>query len=157
MNKTVAIEDMIPLMKEQFDQGGQITFTPKGISMLPMLRHNKDTVTLKSPVFPLKKYDIPFYIRNNGSYVLHRIVKVRPDGYVLRGDNQFFNEDGIQENQIIAVMESFTRKGKKYQCTDKMYRLYCVVWTGTVHLRKALRLLRRFGGKIKRKLLRIIK
>lgn len=62
----MSIEDIVPLIKEQLNYNGTVRFTPKGNSMLPTLRNNKDSVTLKSPLFPLKKYDIAFYVRDNG-------------------------------------------------------------------------------------------
>ena len=55
----------MPLIEEQINHSGFVTFTPRGNSMLPLLRNNKDTITLKKPDFPLKKYDIAFYKRDS--------------------------------------------------------------------------------------------
>lgn len=155
MNKTVSMDDIAPIICEQMQNNGEVIFTPKGNSMLPMLRNNKDTVTLCKAEFPLKKYDLPLYIRNNGRYVLHRVVAVKKDGYVMRGDNQFFNESGIKDEQIIGIVCRFTRKNKSYDCNSKKYMLYCRIWTYTVKIRKYLRILRIAAGKIKQKILRI--
>ena len=54
MSKKVSIEDVMPLIEEQINHSGFVTFTPRGNSMLPLLRNNKDTITLKKPDFPLK-------------------------------------------------------------------------------------------------------
>lgn len=142
----------MPIMKETLDNDGKVTFTPRGISMLPMLRSNMDTVTLEKPVFPLKKYDLPLYIRDNGNYVLHRVVKVKKNGYVMRGDNQLINESGIKESQIIGIVTDFTRKGKQYSVNNLGYRIYCVLWTN-VFFKKSYLKVRRTLGKIKRRLL----
>lgn len=157
MNKIISMEDMIPLMEDTFQNNGEVTFTPKGISMLPLLRHNKDTVTLGRPEFPLKKYQIAFFLRDNGGYVLHRIVKVDKDSYVMRGDNQFVDEPGIRKEQIIGVVHSFTRKGKKYNGNEILYLLYCLIWVNTVMIRKWVRRTRRAAGRIKRRILRIFR
>lgn len=157
MNRIVSMEDIIPLIKEQIENDGEVTFTPKGNSMLPMLRNNKDTVTLRKPEFPLKKYDLPLYVRDNGRYVLHRVVDVEKNGYVMRGDNQFIDEHGIENSQIIGVVDSFTRKGKKYIVTSKKHVFYCRLWVNTVAVRKYIRMMRRIAGKIKRKVLRIFR
>ena len=149
LNKVVDIEDVIPLIEEQLSHNGQVTFTPRGNSMLPMLRNNKDTVTLKSPILPLKKYDIAFYKRDSGQYVLHRVVKVNTNGYAMRGDNQLINEEGIEDRQIIAVLKSFTRKGKKYNLKDKGYVLYTKIWINTVVIRKGYRIIVKLFRKIK--------
>lgn len=157
MNKIVSMEDLIPLMKEQIKNNGEVTFTPKGNSMLPLLRNNKDTVTLCKAEFPLKKYDVPLYVRENGKYVLHRVVAIENDSYVMRGDNQFINEPGIREEQIIGIIHSFTRKNKRYDCNSIAYRLYCKIWVNTVGMRKCLKIMRRLAGRIKRKVLRIFR
>lgn len=111
MNKVVSIEDIVPLIKEQLNHNGTVRFTPKGNSMLPTLRNNKDSVTLKSPLFPLKKYDIAFYVRDNGQYVLHRIVDIPKDGtYTMRGDNQFVNEKVSLRNRLLELWNTFQEK-----------------------------------------------
>lgn len=158
MNKVVSIDEIVPLMKEQINRDGCVKFTPKGNSMLPTLRNNLDSVTLMKPRFPLKKYDIVFYLRDNGQYVLHRIVKAEPDGtYIMRGDNQFCNEAGLRAEQIIGVVKKFTRKGREYTGDEWFYKLYCIIWCRAVNLRRVLRRMRIIAGKIKRKLLGIFK
>ena len=67
MNKLVSIEEIVPIMKEQMAEGGKVSFTPKGNSMLPLFRSDRDVVTLSPPRFPLKKYSIVFYQRKTDS------------------------------------------------------------------------------------------
>ena len=45
MNKLVSIDEIAPIMKEQMEHGGKVVFTPKGNSMRPLFRSNKDMVT----------------------------------------------------------------------------------------------------------------
>ena len=47
--------------------------TTSGVSMYPMLRNRRDTIIVKPPTAPLKKYDVPLY-RRGDDYVLHRII-----------------------------------------------------------------------------------
>lgn len=157
MSKIISMDDIIPLLKEQLEHSGEVVFTPKGVSMLPMLRNNKDTVTLCGARFPLKKYQVALYLRDGGQYVLHRVVGIAEDGYIMRGDNQFIDETGIREDQIIAIVDRFNRKGREYTCSSKLYILYYKIWVNTVEIRKWLRRSRRIAGKIKRKILRIFK
>ena len=95
--------------------------------MLPMLREGYDTVTLSPLPARLKKYDLPLYRRENGQFVLHRIVRVGKS-YRCIGDNQFLYEDGVTREQMIAVVSSFTRGGRVIPVTSLGYRLYCRVW-----------------------------
>lgn len=129
--------ELYPIMDEVLKNGGEVTFTPSGISMMPMLHNRTDEVVLESPRFPLKKYDLPLYRRDNGVFILHRVVDVSPDGtYVMSGDNQWQREYGIRDDNIIGVVKSFKRNGKKYSCTDKSYMRYCRFWDFIYPLRK---------------------
>ena len=55
--------------------GQSVRFSPRGVSMLPMLRQGRDSVVLSPAPKQLRKYDLPLYRRDDGSYVLHRVVK----------------------------------------------------------------------------------
>ena len=44
------------------------------------------------------------------------------------GDTQFAKEKGIRDDQIIAVMTSFVRKGKPYKINSLRYRTYVNFW-----------------------------
>ena len=108
----------------------------------------------------LKIGDVPLYIRENGEYVLHRIIKVRKDGYVLRGDNQTVSEYPICENQIAGVLTAYIKDGKRIECTDLKYRIYAFYVVHFMYFRlfykKSMRLARRIFGKMKRVIKRII-
>lgn len=138
LNLQLSLEELMPLIKESLSLGRNITFTPRGISMLPMLRNGEDTVTLSPLPQALKKYDIILYKRDNGKYVLHRIIKTG-DTYTCIGDNQFVKELGVESRQIVGVVTRFTRCGKEYSVTDFGYRLYCRFWHYSRFLRRCVR------------------
>ena len=122
---------------------GRLVYRVKGVSMEPMLRDGKDVVVLKKPGGRLHLFDVPLYRRENGQYVLHRVIDFCRDGsYVMCGDNQFAKEKGIRDDQIIAVMTSFMRKGKPYTMTSLRYRAYVNFWYYTRIFRRVFR-----GGK----------
>lgn len=140
LNKETTLDAVIDIIKEKLDSGGTVTFTPNGTSMLPMLRDGEDVVVLKKPPGRLHLFDVPLYQRDNGQYVLHRIIDFERDGsYVLCGDNQFAKERGIRDDQIIAVMTAFYRKGKAYSITSLRYRAYVNFWYYTRIIRRAFR------------------
>lgn len=143
-------DELIPLMEERIKNGGSVRFTPRGISMLPMLRSGLDSVVLSPAPEKLKKYDVPLYRRDNGRYVLHRVVGVG-ETYTCIGDNQFKKEKGIRQDQIVAVVTSFIRKGKEYDINNFGYKLYCRAWHYTRFPRRAVRSLKyRLGALFKR-------
>jgi len=142
----VSLDDIMPLIREQLAAGESVKFSPHGVSMLPMLRPGVDSIVLSPLPGRLKKYDIPLYQRENGSYVLHRVVAVG-ESYTMIGDNQFAEEKGINHRQLIGVVTAFYRGEKLHNVTDLSYRLYCVLWCGS---RKIRHLAKRIVNKVKR-------
>ena len=124
LSKDVRLEQVMPLIREQLASGRTVRFSPRGISMLPMLRYGLDDVILSPLPEKLRKYDLPLYQRDDGHYILHRIVKVA-DTYTCIGDNQFDYEQGVRHDQLIAIVTGFYREGKYWSVTDPRYRIYC--------------------------------
>ena len=69
--------------EEQLRLHGKIIYTNVGTSMMPLLREGRDVMIIERPKGRLKKYDVPLYIRPDGMYVLHRILRVRKNDYVI--------------------------------------------------------------------------
>jgi hypothetical protein len=145
--KFFQLDDLMPLFREQLDAGKTVKFSPRGISMLPMLRQGIDSVVLSPVPEKLKKYDLPLYQRDDGKYILHRIVEVGQT-YTCIGDNQFDCETGVRHDQIIAVVTAFTRGQQMHSVNELPYRLYCRVWH---HSRGIRHFWRRGIGWLKRK------
>ncbi len=135
IEELVPMEDLMPLIREALSTGQTVQISPKGTSMLPMLRQNIDSVVLSSVTEKLKKYDIPLYQRDNGTFVLHRIINVG-DTYTLIGDNQFTREYNVCHSQVIAVVTAFYRGNKKYSTSNIGYKLYCKFWHYSRPLRR---------------------
>lgn len=151
-NKEASFDAVIDIIIEKLNAGGTVTFTPSGTSMMPMLRDGEDAVTLTKPKGRLRLYDVPLYRRDNGKYVLHRVVDFGNNGtYVLCGDNQFHKEKNIRDDQIIAVVTGFVRKGTAYTMDSIFYRGYVYLWTHTRMTRRAVRSVKRRLGVGERK------
>lgn len=133
--KEVRLEQLMPLIEETLAAGNSVTFSPRGISMLPMLRQGVDSVVLSPLPQKLKKYDLPLYRRDNGKFVLHRVVGVG-ETYTCVGDNQFDYELGLRHDQMIAVVSAFYRGEKLHGVDELGYRIYCRFWHSTRPLRR---------------------
>ena len=121
------IEELMPIFREQLSAGHCVRFAPKGISMMPMLRQGLDSVVLSPVPEKLKKYDLPLYQRDDGKYILHRIVKTGKT-YTCMGDNQFAQETGLRHEQMIALVTAFYRGQRLIRADDLFYQLYCRIW-----------------------------
>ncbi len=131
MNKKhIPMAELYPVMAEKIASGGEVTFRVVGGSMQPMVYHRRDTVTIKRHSGKLKKYDLPFYRRDDGTFILHRVIKLQKDGnYTCRGDNQWEKEYNVRDDQIIGIVTAFERNRKKIDVsTSKGYKFYCKIW-----------------------------
>ena len=141
--------------EEIIDCDGKLIYTNKGSSMMPLIKQDRDLLVIsKKPQCRLKKYDVPLYKRDNGQYVLHRILEVRKNDYVLCGDNRWGKEYGITDRHIIGVLTAVIRNGKEIKMNDTKYRLYVHLWCDLFPVRafilKALSFPKWLRRKIKR-------
>ena len=119
----------------ELEKHGKLIYTNKGDSMMPLLREGKDLLIIEKPNGRLKKYEVPLYRRDSGQYVLHRILKVREEDYVICGDNRWRREYEICDKHIIGVLTGFVRDGKTYSVNDTKYRLYVHLWCDFFYIR----------------------
>lgn len=110
-------------IEEILAQQGVYVSTTAGFSMYPMIRDRKDTIIINPCYGRLKKHDVPLYKRGD-KYVLHRIVKVLPDSYVIRGDNCLRSERGITDEDLVGVLAGFYRDGKRIDLYGLPYKAY---------------------------------
>lgn len=117
---------------------GRLIYSNVGDSMLPLIRQRRDLVVIECVSGRLGKYDVPLYRRDSGQYVLHRILKVRENDYVLCGDNRWHRETGVTDRHILGVLTAMIRDGKELAVTDWRYRLYVHLWCDPFPLRAFL-------------------
>jgi len=124
-------------IEEEIRTAGRLVYSNRGTSMLPLIREGKDAVVLVRPEGRLRKYDVPLYKPKpfDGQYVLHRIIRVRGNDYIIRGDNCITKEIGIKDEDIVGVLYSVLRSGRELKTTDLKYRLYSHVWVWLFPLR----------------------
>ena len=149
--KRALVDDMsilMPLIQERLDAGQSVQFYPRGVSMLPMLRQDMDSVVISPITRRLRRYDIVLYQRENGKYVLHRIIKVG-ETYTCIGDHQYTPEPELTHSQMLAVVTGFYRAERFYKISNPGYHAYCILWHHTRALRKTYR---RGMGWLRRKL-----
>ena len=148
IEKEMRLDALMPLIRERLEAGQTVRFSPRGVSMLPMLRQGIDSVVLSPIPEKLHKYDLPLYQRPDGKYVLHRVVEVG-ERYTCIGDNQFVFEPDVEHSQMIALVTTFYRGQRKWDVTAPAYRMYCIFWH---HSRPLRRFWRRGKGWLRRHL-----
>lgn len=140
MKCKVTMSDLMPVIMEQLEQNGQVVFCPAGISMRPMLEHNRDKVYMKkADGRDIKKWDVILYRTTAGNYILHRVVKVTEEGFITRGDHNYFNDAFQPKDALIGIIYRFERKGKQYSVDAAGYRFCVFLWQISYIPRKGIR------------------
>ena len=119
--------------EEILEKDGILVYKTREVSMEPMLRQDRDLVVIRVPASRLKKYDVALYKRGE-AYVLHRVIGVAADHYIIRGDNTYMIER-VPFGDVIGVLTSFKRKGKTITVQSHGYVLYTRLWHAFYPLR----------------------
>ena len=138
---TISESGTLPAIEDFLQKKGYLAYTVRGFSMMPLLRQRKDVVMLrrKEAGERCKKYDVVLYRSGDGhNYILHRILKVRENDYVIAGDHNTYLEDGITDEMILGVMTSIRRDGRDITMENTLYRLYVHLWCDFYPVRMAI-------------------
>ena len=140
--------------EEELAANGKLVYTSVGYSMRPMLREGRDVMMIEAiGSRTLKRYDVVLFrrpdIKGRGEYVLHRILRVLPNGnYWIVGDNCTSGEI-VPKEDILGILTKVRRGGKKMlDVNDMSYRMYVALWCKPYHVRifllRVLRFIKRF-------------
>ena len=141
--KRISLEEIYPAIKETLLSGGTVELPITGTSMFPLLKAGCDPVIIKADS-EFAVGDIIFYRRDDGHFVLHRIVGTDENGYILCGDNQTLLEKNITDRHIIAKVIEIRRDGKTILPQDPKYSKYVNFWIKALpHRRLPLAVMRR--------------
>lgn len=139
MIREVDTVQYVSMLHSLVEEGKDVTLLISGSSMTPFLVHHRDTIFFGKPERELRKGDMVFYQRLNGQFVMHRIWKVKPEGYYIVGDAQTEIEGPIKREQIFALVKKVQRKGKWIGPEDFWWTFFEKVWINMVPLRPVLR------------------
>lgn len=128
--------DNLSSIKEIIEEYGRYTGLTTGVSMQPMIHQGKDNIIVVKPEGRMKKYDIPVYITPQGKYIMHRVIEVHDDHYIIVGDN-CLKREYVTDDMIVGQLIGYYHKGKRYIDleTNKLYKMYSRVWVALMPLR----------------------
>lgn len=148
----MTFEELVSQFREQqsfeyiLEHEGELKYHNTGISMSPLLRQNRDILIIKKPEGRLHLWDVPLFKRKNAprnlTYVMHRVLWAGRHSYVMCGDNQWRPEFGVQDSQILGVLDAVERRsadGKlekvipvrstpEHPHVPLLYRAYVFLW-----------------------------
>ena len=136
--KVVDTREYVGMLKELTEEGREVSMLIAGSSMSPFLIHERDMIYFKKPDRELKKGDMVFFQRRSGQFIMHRIWKVRPEGYYIVGDAQTQIEGPVERDQIFARITKVRRKGKWLEPGDFWWEFFEHVWLHMIPFRHVL-------------------
>ena len=134
------LKAMEGVMREALASGGEVSFSPKGRSMLPMLREAGDSVTLVSPPEKLKRGTVALFVSDDGGehrFVLHRLVKKDGSRLVFCGDNRRESDPPVEKSAVIGVVSRYESRGRAHSLKEPWYRVYSAWMVATSGVRRA--------------------
>ena len=141
--------------EDLLETDGYLIYTNVGVSMLPLIRQKRDIIEIHAKGNNrCRKYDVVLYKRGE-KYLLHRIVKVHPDDYVIVGDNCIWREYGIKDDQILGVMTRVVRDGKSITTDNILYKVYVPLWVDFYYIRATILYTKLLFHNIKHKIKRL--
>ena len=149
--KETSIYSISDIFTDTLKKGGEVKLPVKGISMYPLIYSGRDYVIIKQ-TDNYKKYDIVFYTRDDGSYILHRIVGKGKDGYKLAGDFETQKEPGVKADKILGRVYTVLRGKRVINVESKGYKFYSRLWVWLMPLRPMMISMYRLMIKIRKKL-----
>ena len=111
--RTLPDDVMMASFATLLDEGREVRFTPKGVSMRPFIEGGRDSVILKKNG-AVEVGDIVLAKLESGSYVLHRVIKKSSERLILMGDgNLQGTESALIGGVLGTVMEIVKPNGKR--------------------------------------------
>ena len=110
-------------IKTLLETSGRFVGTTAGVSMRPMIISGRDVVVIERKTQRLKPLDVALYMRNDKDYVLHRVLEVTDSGYIIRGDNCYYDEI-VNEEDVIGVLTQYFKKEKPIMVDNPKYLRY---------------------------------
>ncbi len=125
--EAVITENVSP--EKMLKEGKTIQIRPTGYSMYPLIYPDRDEVVL-APIRgrKLKWGDVVIFRRKDGLLILHRIFKIRKQGYYIIGDNSPYVDGPINIEDICGIMTGFYHKGHYYSEKNVLYKASAYIW-----------------------------
>jgi hypothetical protein len=114
---TIPNDQFFALVEKSIASGEHVDIRVRGSSMYPALVDNGHRVVL-APYDPAhRRIGMIALIRYGGRHVLHRLVSVRGDVFVFRGDNLPHTVEKVGEGDIVAfVRRIIDPRGEETDC-----------------------------------------
>ena len=135
--KIVPNAELIPAIATFIEEGQEVVFKPKGVSMLPFIHGGKDSVLLRK-ADELKIGDIALAEISEGRYVIHRVEKIEGETVILMGDGNLVGRERCRRKDVIAIAEKIIKSNREIDCQSQKHLRNAEIWKRLLPIRKYL-------------------
>ena len=128
----------VSMLRDLVNEGKECRLLISGSSMAPFLVHERDSIIFSKPDRELRRGDMVFYQRDNGQFVMHRILHVKPEGLYIIGDAQTEVEGPVKPEQVFARVTKVNRKGKWVGPGNFWWWFFSTVWLRLFPVRRLI-------------------
>lgn len=132
--RQISVEAWHTLAKEGSAIPIQITLD--GDSMRPLIRRQKDKVTIVPLTRPPKRGDIVLFADSAGRYVVHRVWKSKGEFVVTLGDHCTKPDAPLRYDQIWGLVTGVKRGNHSISLNTPIARAYGKLWMALLPMRK---------------------
>ena len=136
--RRVDTDAYVSMLRDLVNEGKECRLLISGSSMAPFLVHERDSIIFSKPDRELRRGDMVFYQRDNGQFVMHRILHVKPEGLYIIGDAQTEVEGPVRPEQVFALVTKVNRKGKWIGPGNFWWWFFSTVWLRLFPIRRLI-------------------
>lgn len=108
-------------------RGSKVTLRVRGNSMFPFLRSGRDSVVLE-PAARFRPGDIVLARLPDKGFVLHRVLRLTPEGLLLKGDGNVCAVEACRLGEVCGRVSHIVRKGRRIDCRSRGERMRVWLW-----------------------------
>jgi signal peptidase I len=131
----IEIEDI--MTREVLGRGIAVHARAAGPSMCPLIRDGDRVLIEPGSAADLRIGDVVLY-RNEGHYIIHRLVKKAGPGTVItRGDNRTWDDPPVPVGNIMGTVVQIEGRGRRVALTGTLGRRFArtIAWLATSRVR----------------------
>lgn len=149
MSITLDTRAYLDVVRELLESGHtNVPVTISGTSMTPFLDPG-DTVYLNRPAGGVRAGDVVLFSRPGGRYILHRVIRVFPDGSLeILGDAQTRSEIQPDDSHVWGVVTGALHGKKQLTAQSLRWRFFAGPWS---HAKRSRYYVNRIRSAIRRR------
>ncbi|MGM9787938.1 MAG: S24/S26 family peptidase [Candidatus Cryptobacteroides sp.] len=119
-------------ISELLKEGKTVNFKVKGVSMLPFIVGDRDSVSLKD--LPFEEGDAVLAQLPSSVYVLHRVLKIDGDKVTLKGDGNLQGTEHCRLEDVKGKVLAVLKKGERVEVDTSSYKKRVRRWNSLPYI-----------------------